>query len=136
MNRALPSGRKVYVQTSRPDVRVPMREIDVSPSHDRYGGGANPPLRLYDTGGLHTDPEAEVDVRLGLPKLRRPWILERADVEEVPRRNGPPPAGGWPLRPGTSSTSARSRIHGRRSLGKPSRTSTSASGSVWSPPVS
>jgi phosphomethylpyrimidine synthase len=94
MNRALPSGRKVYVQTSRPDLEVPMREIDVASSHDRYGGGANPPLRLYDTGGLHTDPDAEVDVRRGLPKLRRPWVLERGDVDEVPGRNGQPPAGG------------------------------------------
>jgi phosphomethylpyrimidine synthase len=102
MNRALPSGRKVYVETSRPALKVPMREIDVAPSDDRYGGGANSPLRLYDTGGPHTDPDAHVDVKLGLPRLRRPSILERGDVEEVATSRrpadgfaGPPPT---PLR--------------------------------------
>src|ERR1700682_5708401 len=81
-----PHARKVYVEGSRPDIQVPMREIHLSPTPLEYGGdyGAedNPPLRLYDTGGPYTDWEAaKADVRLGLPPLRRPWINERRDVE-------------------------------------------------------
>ncbi len=71
-----PSGRKVYLQGSRSEIRVPMREIELRPP--------NPPLRLYDTSGPYTDPAARVDVSRGLPPLRRPWILERGDVTELP----------------------------------------------------
>src|SRR5439155_19833396 len=78
-----PHARKVYVQGSRPDIQVPMREIHLSPTPSDYGAEDNPPLRLYDTGGPYTDWEAaKPDVRLGLPPLRRPWIIERGDVEE------------------------------------------------------
>jgi phosphomethylpyrimidine synthase len=92
-------SRKVYVEGSRPGLRVPMREIDIAPTDPQYGGEANPPLRLYDTGGLHTDPGAKVDVKLGLPTLRRHWILERGDVEEVPSSNGHSPHGGFAGQP-------------------------------------
>ena len=57
-----PASRKVYVSGSRPDLRVPMREVCLH--------GGEPPLRLYDTGGLWTDPEAHVDIKQGLPPLR------------------------------------------------------------------
>ncbi|HLI57528.1 MAG TPA: phosphomethylpyrimidine synthase ThiC, partial [Actinomycetota bacterium] len=82
-----PNARKVFVQGSRPDLRVPMREIALSPTPSGYGPAGseeNPPIRLYDTGGPYTDAGAQVDIRLGLPPLRRPWILERGDVEEYP----------------------------------------------------
>src|SRR5437899_3175314 len=65
---------KVYITGSRPDLRVPMREIALS--------GGNPPLRLYDTSGPYTDPDAGIDLKRGLPPLRLPWILGRGDVEE------------------------------------------------------
>ncbi len=68
---AFPASRKVYVDGTR-GVRVPMREITLE--------GGEPPLRVYDTSG----PQG-VDVREGLPQTRRPWVLERGDVEEVPR---------------------------------------------------
>ena len=71
-----PASRKVYVSGSRPDLRVPMREVCLH--------GGEPPLRLYDTGGLWTDPEAHVDIKQGLPALRLPWIVGRTDVEELP----------------------------------------------------
>ena len=78
-----PHARKVYVQGSRPDIQVPMREIHLSPTPLEYGAEDNPPVRLYDTGGPYTDWElARPDVRLGLPPLRRPWITGRGDVEE------------------------------------------------------
>src|SRR2546426_6848480 len=69
-------ARKIYLTGSRPDLRVPMREIALS--------GGNPPLRLYDTSGPYTDPDADIDLKRGLPPLRLPWILGRGDVEELP----------------------------------------------------
>ncbi len=81
-----PASRKVYVRGSRPDIRVPWREIQLTPTSGRFGDEENPPLRVYDTSGPYTDPEAEIDVRRGLPPLRRSWILERGDVEEYEGR--------------------------------------------------
>jgi phosphomethylpyrimidine synthase len=89
-----PSSRKVYVSGSRTDVRVPMREIELTPTSGRFGEETNAPVRVYDTSGPYTDPEAKPDVRKGLAALRRAWVLERGDVEEVegrsvqPRDNG------------------------------------------------
>jgi phosphomethylpyrimidine synthase len=71
----LPASRKVYLTGSRPDLRVPVREVVLS--------DGQPPLRLYDTSGPYTNPEVSTDVKQGLPPLRRPWIVERADVEEL-----------------------------------------------------
>jgi phosphomethylpyrimidine synthase len=71
-----PASRKTYLTGSRPDLRVPMREVCLH--------GGEPPLRLYDTGGPWTDPDAHPDIKQGLPPLRLPWILGRADVEELP----------------------------------------------------
>lgn len=83
-----PNSRKVYVQGSRPDIRVPMREITLSPTKGLGGEEENPPLRVYDTSGPYTDPSYTVDLEKGLPKLRRPWILERGDVEEIVGHKG------------------------------------------------
>ncbi|HVR06831.1 MAG TPA: phosphomethylpyrimidine synthase ThiC, partial [Thermoanaerobaculia bacterium] len=100
-----PASRKVYVPGVLPGVRVPMREIELSPTVVHLppgaaaaGGGPaagaapaaaaaavpNPPLLVYDTSGPYTDPAAVIDVRRGLPPLRRDWILERGDVVELP----------------------------------------------------
>ncbi len=79
-----PNSRKVYIEGSRPDIRVPMREIAQSPTPDSFGGEANPPLFVYDTSGPYTDPAAAIDVRRGLSTPRLPWILERGDTEELP----------------------------------------------------
>lgn len=83
-----PNSRKVYVQGSRPDIRVPMREITLSPTKGLGGEEENPPLRVYDTSGPYTDPSYTVDLEKGLPKLRRNWILERGDVEEIVGHKG------------------------------------------------
>src|SRR6185295_3424146 len=81
----LPGSWKVYVEGSRPDLRVPMREVRVSPTRTSAGLTVeNPPVTVYDPSGPYTDPEATVDVRRGLPPLRRAWIEERGDVEEMP----------------------------------------------------
>ncbi|UBR52131.1 phosphomethylpyrimidine synthase ThiC [Halomonas sp. FeN2] len=77
----LPGSRKVYVEGSRPDIRVPFREISLSPTKTTGIDEENPPLLVYDTSGPYTDPEAINDLRKGLPALRRAWIEERDDTE-------------------------------------------------------
>jgi phosphomethylpyrimidine synthase len=80
----LPHSRKIYVQGSRPDLRVPMREISQSDTPASHGGGKNPPIFVYDCSGPYTDPEAKIDLSRGLPALRQPWIEERGDTELLP----------------------------------------------------
>jgi phosphomethylpyrimidine synthase len=93
-----PASRKVYRQGSRPDIRVPFREVTLDPTRTRDGLEGNPPLLVYDTSGPYTDPDAAVDLRQGLSPLRRPWVLERGDVEEYEGRPVEPRDDG--LRPG------------------------------------
>ena len=81
--KPLPSSRKIYVQGSRPDLRVPMREITVGDTPTEMGGEKNPPVVVYDTSGPYTDPEATIDLRKGLPPVRAAWIAERGDVEQL-----------------------------------------------------
>lgn len=80
----LPSSRKVYETGSRPDIRVPFREIQQDDTPSLFGGETNPPLTVYDTSGPYTDPTAAIDIRQGLATPRLPWILERDDTEELP----------------------------------------------------
>ncbi|WP_404980586.1 phosphomethylpyrimidine synthase ThiC [Carboxydichorda subterranea] len=99
----LPASRKVYVQGSRQDLRVPFREVTLTPEPTGKGPTGDgptvePPLRLYDTTGPYTDPAFRPDPRRGLPELRRSWIRERADVEEYRGRPYRPEDDG--LRPG------------------------------------
>ena len=89
----LPASRKVHVEGRlHPDIRVAMREIDVSPSANE------PPLRVYDTSGPYTDPAYATDIRRGLPELRRAWIEARGDVTTHEGRAVRPEDDG--LRPG------------------------------------
>ncbi|MFZ9406880.1 MAG: phosphomethylpyrimidine synthase ThiC [Burkholderiaceae bacterium] len=77
----LPMSRKVHVTGSRPDIRVPMREISQSDTPAGMGAEPNPPIFVYDTSGPYTDPQARIDIRKGLPALRAAWIEERGDTE-------------------------------------------------------
>ena len=85
--KSLPNSRKIYVQGSRPDVRVPMREISQADTLAHGSGEAvaekNPPIYVYDCSGPYTDPEAHIDIRSGLAPLRARWIEERGDTEEL-----------------------------------------------------
>jgi phosphomethylpyrimidine synthase len=73
------------VTGSRPDIRVPHREISLHPTRGLDGHlEDNAPVLLYDTSGPYTDASHKVDLALGLPALRLDWILERGDVEELP----------------------------------------------------
>ncbi len=75
-----PNSTKVYVEGEHPGVRVPMREIRLSPTRTVE----NPPVTVYDTSGPYTDPKVAIDVHKGLAPLRRDWIAGRGDVEELP----------------------------------------------------
>ena len=92
---SFPGSKKVYVQGSRPDIRVPMREIQLQPTDGIFGKQENPPVRVYDTSGPYTDENYEVDITKGLPALRRNWILERGDVEEYEGREVKPEDNGF-----------------------------------------
>ncbi len=74
-----PNSRKIFVEGSRPDLKVPMREIAQSDTPASFGVESNPPIVVYDTSGPYTDPAASIDIRAGLPPLRAGWIEERAD---------------------------------------------------------
>ena len=79
--KPLPQSRKVYVQGSRPDIQVPMREISQSDTPANMGTEENPPIYVYDTSGPYTDPAAKIDIRSGLPPSREKWIDARNDTE-------------------------------------------------------
>jgi len=81
--KPLPNSRKVYLEGSRPDIRVPLREITQSATPAAFGAEQNPPLFVYDTSGPYTDPAARIDIRAGLPALRAGWIAERGDTETL-----------------------------------------------------
>ena len=111
VRRPFPGSRRIYVEGSRPDIRVPMRLIQQSPTgssthtlpldkgeypgeaggrgsiengKDLGGNGSveeNPPIPVYDTSGPYTDPEATINLRTGLPSVRSVWIEERGDTE-------------------------------------------------------
>ncbi|WP_035355287.1 phosphomethylpyrimidine synthase ThiC [Edaphobacter aggregans] len=76
-----PASHKRYNSGSRPDMRVPYREISLSPTRHGDRVEENPPLPVYDSSGPYTDPEANVDLARGLPALRSAWIEERGDTE-------------------------------------------------------
>ena len=78
-----PSSRKKYITGRRGDLRVPVREISLSPTHHSKWVEQNPPLPVYDCSGPYTDPDAEIDLARGLPALRAPWIEEREDTERL-----------------------------------------------------
>src|SRR3954471_487823 len=105
----LPASRKVYVPGKfHPEIRVPLREIDLSPS------AKEPPVRVYDSSGPYTDPTVTTDIAAGLPPLRAPWIAARGDVEASPGRAVRPEDNG--LKPGEASTVPEFNRGGRRPL--------------------
>ncbi len=79
-----PRSQKIYVQGSRPDIRVPMREISLDVTPTAFGGEINAPVLVYDTSGPYTDPTVQIDVRKGLSDVRSAWIEDRGDTEKLP----------------------------------------------------
>jgi phosphomethylpyrimidine synthase len=83
VTQPFPNSRKVYVQGTRADVQVPMREVVQAPTGTLAGAEANPPIYVYDTSGPYTDPSARIDLLAGLPDRRSRWIAERGDTEPL-----------------------------------------------------
>lgn len=88
-------SKKVYVEGSRPDIRVPMREIALSPTNGTFGEEENLPVRVYDSSGPYTDSQYSVDITKGLPNIRQKWIHDREDVEEYEGRDIKPEDNGF-----------------------------------------
>ena len=80
--KPFPNSRKIYVRSSTDDIRVPMREIKLT---DTIGDLAqkNKPISVYDTSGVYTDPDVNIDFRCGIPKTRKNWILKRNDTKKL-----------------------------------------------------
>ena len=74
-------SRKIFVEGSTPDIRVPMREVSQTPTRINDGIEPNPPIYVYDTSGAYTDPTASIDLLKGLPEVRLAWIEARGDTE-------------------------------------------------------
>jgi phosphomethylpyrimidine synthase len=93
----LPASTRVYVEgTLHPQIRVPFREIVLSPTKSMSGAiEVNEPVRVYDCSGPWSDPDFHADVELGLPPLRRDWILQRNDVAEYDGRSVQPVDNGY-----------------------------------------
>ncbi|MEN8719216.1 MAG: phosphomethylpyrimidine synthase ThiC [Oceanococcaceae bacterium] len=83
VRQPFPASTKIHVPGSRPDLRVPMREIQLSGTRTAEGVERNPPLTVYDTSGPYQDPGVSIDLLAGLPPLRAPWIAERGDTEQL-----------------------------------------------------
>lgn len=81
ITRPFTGSRKIYVEGSRPDIRVGMREIELADTADSIGFEKNPPITVYDTSGPFTDPEVDIDLMKGIPDVRSNWIEERDDSE-------------------------------------------------------
>ena len=85
---SFPGSAKIYIQGSRPDIQVPFREVTLTDTLVAEGDVTrrepNPPLRLFDSSGVYTDPKAVIDVTRGLQPLRGAWINERQDTEALP----------------------------------------------------
>src|SRR5216117_2703055 len=82
--KPMPNSRKVYVEGSRSDLLVPMRDIVQSDTPASFGAEKNEPIFVYDTSGPYTDPRVKIDIRTGLAPVRAIWIGARADTEELP----------------------------------------------------
>ena len=96
-----PGSTKVYVSgTLHPDIRVPMREVSLSPTINRLDGAmeVNEPVVVYDTSGPYTDPRVEIDLHRGLRRLRETWIEDRGDVEASASRHTNTPHSAAPRR--------------------------------------
>ncbi len=83
VTRPIPGSRKIFVEGSRPDLQVAMREVALSQTPTLFGGETNLPVTVYDPSGPYTDPEANIDLTAGLAPLRARWIEERGDTEQL-----------------------------------------------------
>lgn len=78
-----PNSKKTYVQGSKPSIQVPMREVSVSSTQTSSTPEYNPSVTIYDTSGIYTDPQANIDICKGLPDIRSIWINDRQATEQL-----------------------------------------------------
>ena len=91
-----PKSKRVYIKGSRPDIRVPMREIELAQTRTPDGQlEDNEPVRVYDTSGAWGDPDFHGDCERGIPAPRAAWIQERGDVETIEGRAAKPEDDGY-----------------------------------------
>jgi phosphomethylpyrimidine synthase len=83
LTRPFPGSKKIYIEGSRADIQVPMREVSQSQTTTTAEPEDNPPITVYDTSGPFTDPDVSIDLLKGMPDLRSKWIEERADTEQL-----------------------------------------------------
>ncbi|MFQ5507934.1 MAG: phosphomethylpyrimidine synthase ThiC [Leptospirillia bacterium] len=83
LTASYPASEKVYVEGSRPDLKVPMRKVSVSPTVQNGIETPNTPVYIYDPSGPYTDPNARIDIHAGLSPIREPWISERGDTDRL-----------------------------------------------------
>ncbi|MBT8123591.1 MAG: phosphomethylpyrimidine synthase ThiC, partial [Gammaproteobacteria bacterium] len=79
--QAFSGSKKIFVQGSREDLKVGMREVTCASTSASFGEEENPPITIYDTSGPYTEPDVKIDLLQGLPSLRSNWIEERTDTE-------------------------------------------------------
>ncbi|MFC5732791.1 phosphomethylpyrimidine synthase ThiC [Cytobacillus gottheilii] len=92
---SFPGSKKVYVEGTRSDIQVPMREIELSATTGSFGDEKNEPVRIYDTSGPYTDQNYAVDLTKGLPPIRQKWMYERGDIESYEGRRIKPEDNGY-----------------------------------------
>ena len=80
---AYPASEKKYLLGSRPDIRVPLRWISQQSTQVNDQKSLNPPIPIYDTSGPYSDPDAHINLKKGLPHIRKNWILDRGETEEL-----------------------------------------------------
>jgi len=78
--KSFANSKKVYIQGSSSNINVPFREITISDTPSQFGAEKNAPVLVYDTSGPYTDPNYSIDIRNGLPELRKNWIDARNDT--------------------------------------------------------
>ena len=87
-NESYPNSEKIFIEGEIHSIKVAMRQIH---QDDTFAGGTadnpiyeeNEPIPVYDASGPYTDPNSQIDVHQGLPKLRTSWITARDDVEQL-----------------------------------------------------
>ena len=78
-SKTFSGSKKIYVEGSNPKIKVPMREVLQTSSITSKGKEKNFPIYLYDTSGPYTDPDIEIDIEAGIPKLRSSWLNQRSN---------------------------------------------------------
>jgi len=81
--KSFANSKKVYIKGSSSNINVPFREITISDTPSQFGAEKNAPVLVYDTSGPYTDPSYNIDIRNGLPELRKDWIEARNDTENL-----------------------------------------------------